>query len=396
MKLALPGSRRTWLLIAVLTPLIVVFAYVALRSGPLAPVPVTLVTVEERAISPSLFGIGSVEARYTHRVGPTTAGRVRTLLVDVGDHVVAGQPLAEIDPIDLDERIAAQDGAEGRSFALERAAQAQLADARARAQLARTQASRAEQLLKGGWVTQAAVDVRRQELQVAEAGMAAAQANLAAASQDRGRTGAERAALVRQKANLLLVAPASGLVVRRAVEPGTTVVAGQAVVEIIDPANLWINARFDQLQSTGLQPGLRAQVLLRSRAGAPLAGRVIRTEPLADAVTEEVMAKIGFEARDLPPIGELAEVTVTLPPARKSLTVPNAAIHRVKGKSGVWIVEGGKLRFQAVTTGATDLDGAVQILSGLNQGERVVAYSQRSLTGRTRIRVVDQLAGGGQ
>jgi RND family efflux transporter MFP subunit len=396
MKPVLPGNRRTWLLIAVLTPLILVFAYVALRSGPLAPVPVTLVTVEEKAISPSLFGIGSVEARYTHRVGPTIAGRVRALLVDVGDHVVAGQPLAEIDPIDLDERIAAQGSAEGRAFALERAAQAQLTDAQARARLARTQASRSEQLLKGGWVTQAAVDVRRQELQVAEAGTAAAQANVAAASQDRGRTGAERAALVRQKANLLLVAPASGLVVRRAVEPGTTVVAGQAVVEIIDPANLWINTRFDQLQSTGLQPGLRAQVLLRSRAGAPLAGRVIRTEPLADAVTEEVMAKIGFDTRDLPPIGELAEVTVTLPPARKSLAVTNAAIHRVKGKSGVWIVEDGKLRFQPVTTGATDLNGTVQILSGLKQGARVVVYSQRSLTARTRIRVVDQLAGSGQ
>jgi hypothetical protein len=89
-------------------------------------------------------------------------------------------------------------------------------------------------------------------------------------------------------------------------------------------------------------------------------------------------------------------VTVTLPPSKRSLTVPNAAIHRVKGRSGVWVVENGKLRFQPVTTGATDLNGTVQILSGLKRGERVVAYSQRSLTARTRIRVVDQLAGGGQ
>ena len=53
MKFALPGSRRTWLMIAVLTPLIVVFAYVALRSGPLAPVPVTLVTVNAPTVSPT-------------------------------------------------------------------------------------------------------------------------------------------------------------------------------------------------------------------------------------------------------------------------------------------------------------------------------------------------------
>ncbi|MDP3079345.1 MAG: biotin/lipoyl-binding protein, partial [Brevundimonas sp.] len=215
MKFSLPGNRRTWMLIAVLASLGVAFAYVALRSGPLAPVSITLATVDERAISPSLFGIGAVEARYTHRVGPTTAGRVRTLLVDVGDHVVAGQPLAEIDPIDLDERIAAQQGAEGRAAALERTAQAQLADAEARARLARTQAGRTEQLLDGGWVSQAAVDTRRQELQVAQAGSAAARANLAAATQDRGRAGAESAALVRQRSNLRLVAPADGLVVRR-------------------------------------------------------------------------------------------------------------------------------------------------------------------------------------
>jgi RND family efflux transporter MFP subunit len=382
------------MLIAVLTSLILAFAYVALRSGPLAPVSVTLVTVEGRAISPSLFGIGIVEARYTHRVGPTTAGRILSLLVDVGDPVVAGQPLAEIDPIDLDERITAQQGAEGRAAALERTAQAQLADADARVQLARLQAGRAEQLFAGGWTTRAAVDVRHQELQVAQAGSAAAQANVVAASQDRQRTSAERAALVRQRSNLRLVAPADGLVVRRAAEPGTTVVAGQAVVEIIDPTSLWINTRFDQTLSTGLRPGLGAQVVLRSRSGTPIEGRVIRTEPLADAVTEELLAKVGFETRDLPPVGELAEVTVTLPPTARTLTVPNAAVHRIEGETGVWVVSDGRPRFRPVTTGATDLAGTVQVLNGLEQGERVVVYSQRSLTARTRIRIVDQLAGG--
>lgn len=394
MKFPLPSNRRTWMLIAVLASLGVAFAYVALRSGPLAPVSVTLATVEERAIAPSLFGIGAVEARYTHRVGPTTAGRVRSLLVDVGDSVVAGQALAEIDPIDLDERITAQQGAEGRAAAMERTAQAQLADADARARLARTQAGRAEQLLDGGWISKAAVDTRRQELQVAEAGAAAARANLAAASQDRGRAGAESAALVRQRSNLRLVAPADGLVVRRVAEPGTTVVAGQAVVEIIDPANLWINTRFDQTQSTGLAPGLRAQVVLRSRSGTPFEGRVIRTEPMADAVTEELLAKIGFDAGDLPPVGELAEVTVTLPPVRRTPTVPNAAIHRIEGQTGVWVVADGRLRFRPVTTGAADVQGMVQVLSGLDQGEQVVAHSQRGLTARTRIRIVDTLSGG--
>ena len=55
-----PLQRRTLALIAVLVPLLVLLAYVALRSGPLAPVAVTETRVESRAIRPALFGIGTV------------------------------------------------------------------------------------------------------------------------------------------------------------------------------------------------------------------------------------------------------------------------------------------------------------------------------------------------
>ena len=89
-------QRRTLALLAVIVPLLVLFAYVALRSGPLAPVAVTVVTVESRAIAPALFGIGTVDARYTYKIGPTLAGRVQRLDVHVGDVVKAGQPLARI------------------------------------------------------------------------------------------------------------------------------------------------------------------------------------------------------------------------------------------------------------------------------------------------------------
>ena len=106
-----PQLRRAWVLLAVGIPLLALFVYVGLRSGPLAPVTVTLVKAEARALHPALFGIGTVEARYTHRIGPTVAGRVERLDVQVGDAVHAGQVLGEMDPIDLDERIRSQDAA---------------------------------------------------------------------------------------------------------------------------------------------------------------------------------------------------------------------------------------------------------------------------------------------
>jgi HlyD family secretion protein len=104
-------NRRMWALWAVVIPLVVLLIYVAQRAGPLAPIPVTVTTVESRSIMPALFGIGTVEARYTYRIGPTVAGRVKRVDVQVGDKVQAGQFLGEMDPVDLDERIAAQEAA---------------------------------------------------------------------------------------------------------------------------------------------------------------------------------------------------------------------------------------------------------------------------------------------
>ncbi|MFN3516386.1 MAG: efflux RND transporter periplasmic adaptor subunit [Novosphingobium sp.] len=380
------------MLLAVLLVLALLLIWVAIRSGPLAPVKVTVAEVEERALAPALFGIGTVEARYTHRIGPTAPGRIASLTVDVGDRVEAGQVLAVIEPIDLDQRIVAASGSASRSAALEQAAAAQVADASARLALARSEAARGEELFRGGWLTRAAIDQRRQALAAAEAGLAAAQANHAAARQETGRTGAERAALQKQKANLRLVAPKAGLVVRRLAEPGTTVVAGQAVIEVIDPAELWINARFDQTRASGIASGLPARIVLRSRTDTSLRGSILRVEPVADAVTEEVLAKVVFDAgASFVPIGELAEVTIGLPARQTTLALPNAAVHRVGGELGVWTLRDGALQFVAVRLGVEDADGWVQVLDGLVKGDRVVVHSARPLTGSSRITVVDKL-----
>lgn len=392
MTLPFTLSRRGWTLLAVLVPLLVLFVWVAFRAGPLAPISVTVAQVEQRSVSPAMFGIGTVEARYTQKVGPTAAGRVTMVAVDVGDTVVAGQLLAQIDPIDLDQRIDAAAGGTARSAALEQAAVAQIADANARVVLARSVSARTEELKRGGWVTDAMVDQRRQELAAAQAGLAVAQANRSAATMDRGRLGAERSALVEQRANLRLVAPHAGLVVRRAVEHGTTVVAGQNVIEIIDPSQLWINVRFDQTQSAGLAAGQPVRIALRSRPDAPLSGIIERVEPMADALTEEVLAKARFTVTGgMPSIGELAEVTVALPAQARSLAIPNAAVHRIDGQVGVWVIRDGDLVFVPVRLGAQDLEGWVQVLHGLTRGEQFVIHSARALSASSRFSIVDAL-----
>jgi RND family efflux transporter MFP subunit len=366
-------------LLAVIVPLLALLMYVALRSGPLAPIPVTVTTVTSRSIEPVLFGIGTVAARYTYKIGPTFAGRVKRLDAHVGDRVKAGQLLGEMEPVDLDDRVRAQESAFKR-------AEATLREAEARQSYARTQARRYEQLFAARATSEEIATTKRQELQIADAAQSAAREELARARSDRG-------ALVAQRANLRLIAPVRGLVAARNADPGTTVVAGQSVVEVIDPASLWINVRFDQLRVSGLSAGLSVQIVLRSQDGVRFGGRVLRVEPIADAVTEEILAKVTFDAlpKRLPPVGELAEVTVTLSALPALPVVPNASVQRVDGCLGVWLIEDDKPRFAPVKVGATDLDGLVQIISGLKAGQQVVVYSQRALGTRSRVKIVERL-----
>jgi HlyD family secretion protein len=371
-------------------------AYLLLNAGPLAPTHITVTTVREAQLSPSLFGIGTVEARRSWMVGPTAAGRVLNVRVDVGDSVKAGQVLAEMDPVDLDQRLTALDAALARASSTQAAAAAQVTDAAARRDLAATNVKRNQDLAVQNFISPGALESRVQEKASADAALQAAQANLAGTGQDLVRQKAERAALAQQRGNVRLLAPADGIVTSRDAEAGSTVVAGQPVLRLIDPASLWIKLRVDQGRSEGLANGLKAAIALRSQPHNVLPGHVARVELVADVVTEERIAQIAFDA---PPsgkgigasVGEMAEVTLQLPDTASALVVPNASVQRQQGQAGVWLLDAGKPTFAPVHLGVSSLDGQVQVLEGLKAGDTIVVYSQKALTSGARVKVVDVL-----
>ena len=377
----LPFSRRTLSVVIVLVPLVVLLGYVALTSGPLAPVAVTLTQVEQRSLRPAIFGVGNVEARQVHRIGPTAPGRLLRLAVEVGDTVKAGQVLGEMDPVDSDDRLRSQQALVQRSAAT-------LAEATARHAYAQTQALRYERLYAERATSEEVLTARRQDLQLAVAA-------LAAVREDQARAQSDLRALLAQRASLRLVAPVDGVVTAREVEPGTTVVAGQAVVEVVDPRSLWVNTRFDQASAGGLAVAQPAHVALRSRRGQIMDGQVQRTELRADAVTEELLAKVAFKAvaQPMPPIGERAEVTIDLPALPEGPVIPNAAVQRLGAQVGAWTVQGDRLVFVPLKLGRADLEGHVQVLDGLKAGEHIVLYSEKALGPRSRVHVVEHIPG---
>lgn len=378
---SIPISRRTLAIVAVLVPLVGLLGYVALRSGPLAPVAVTVVKVEEKALRPAVFGVGNVEARQVHRIGPTAPGRLLRLSAEVGDTVKVGQLLGEMDPVDNDDRLRSQEAVVRRAAAMSE-------DATARHTHAATQARRYEQLFAEKATSEELLAARRQDLQLATALHSAAR-------EDQARAQSDLQALRSQRASLRLVSPVNGVITSREVEPGTTVVAGQAVIEVIDPKTLWINTRFDQVSAGGLAAAQPAQIALRSRRSPPLDGQVQRTELRADVVTEELLAKISFKAlpEPLPPIGERAEVTVYLPELPKGPVIPNAAVQRQGKQVGVWVANGERVGFIPVKLGRADLSGHVQVLDGLKAGDAIVLFSEKALNERSRIHVVERLTG---
>lgn len=368
-------------------------AYVFVRTGPLAPVKVTVAQATEGSLSPAIFGIGTVEARRAWLVGPTVAGRVLSVRVDVGDAVKAGQLLAEMDPVDLDQRLAALDAALARAGSVELGAKAQVQDAVARRTLADANARRNQDLARQNFISAGALDARLQEQASAQTAWQVSQANLAGSGQDRQRLQAERAALVQQRGSVRLQAPANAVVSSRDAEAGSTVVAGQPVLRLLDPASLWIKLRVDQGRSAGLAVGLAASIVLRSQPQTALTGQVARVELLADSLTEERIAQVAFAA--LPAgvsVGEMAEVTLQLPATALALLLPNASVQRQQGQTGVWRLNGDRPEFTPVQLGSSSLDGMVQVLKGLDKHDRVVVYSEKALKPGVRVKVVAALA----
>jgi HlyD family secretion protein len=358
------------------------FVWVITQHGPMAPVQVTVARVAHQPIKSTVFGIGTVEARYSYRLGPIAAGRVKQVLVDVGDTVKAGQTLAVMDAVDLDARI------QSAGLAAERAT-ASIATAAATLKLAQSENQRTTTLAARALVSQSNADTSQQQAAIA-------QSALVVANKEQQRLQADQQALRQQQDNLTLTAPVAGIITSRDAEPGTTLVAGQPVLTLADPQSYWVKARIDQSQALGLQAGQAATITLRSAPQQALAGKLVRVEPLSDSITEERIVGIAFTP--VPAAlssGELAEVTLQTGQKTDALVIPNAAIQQHDGQTGVWKLNNGNttLQFTPIQTGIHALDGQVEILSGLQADDNIVVYTSKTLSAGSKIKVVKQLAG---
>jgi HlyD family secretion protein len=378
--------KKSWMIGASVLLLMIV-GWLLYAKGPLGPTKVTVASVQKQSFKAGVFGIGTVDARLTYAIGPTQAGRVLKVFADQGDKVAAGKVLGEMDPVDLEQKISSAAASMSKSQSALLVSEALVRDASSRNKLAQASADRYSSLFKANAISQETVDVKNNEANTTRASHESALALLESARGEIARATAEYAALISQRNNLQLISPVDGLVVSRDAEPGATVVAGQSVFRLVDPSTVWIRTRVDQARFHGISVGQPAAIVLRSRPDKILPGKVARLEVQADSVTEERFVDVVFnEAPGALPLGELAEVTIDFPVIPDAIVVPAAALKKQGKQNGVWMLDGGRLRFQPVDIGAQSLDGKVQILKGLSPEDSVVVYSQQLLSDGLKVR----------
>ena len=144
-----------------------------------------------------------------------------------------------------------------------------------------------------------------------------------------------------------------------------------------------------------VQPGIQAVVEVDAFPGEQFTGQVSRVAPVFDPATRTAPMEIevpnpGFRLKP----GLYARVKLTVDRRPNALTVPRGAIADIEGKRGVFMLENQVARFHEVKTGLQDNE-RVEILEGLNEGQRVVTVGKLALRDGDRISVVGEPNGEG-
>ncbi len=313
-------------------------------------VSVALATVGTAGTAAEFSATGTVRFKRETALSFNTNGRIATINVLEGQAVVAGQQLARLDPTGLDA-----------------------ANAAARAEAARANADleRLRKLSAQGWIT-------RPRLEAAEATAAAARARVEQTGFDQRFSH--------------IVAPTAGIVLRRHLEPGQIVAAGQPVVTIGEIASGYVlRVPLTDTDMARVRIGQRASVLLLALSPQPLFATVSEIGARSDDRTGTFQIELKLPATPGLRSGLIGRATLLggAPLATGTLKVPATAIFAARADEGfVYRFDARTGTVKATMVGLGNIsDGGVEIVSGLTAGEKVVRSGVDRLRDGQKVRV---------
>jgi len=326
--------------------------------------PVLVATAHYEAETPERSFVGTIKPRIEADMGFRVPGKVAKRLVEVGQTVEIGQPLATLDEIDL--KLQAEQAVAEFTAATGVVAQAVAAE------------QRAKDLRAKGWTTDAQMDSAR-----AAADEARARLNRAERSVDLTRNSLSYATLA---------ADARGVVTATLVEPGQVVAAGQTAIRV---------ARFAEKEAVVAIPETlvdraktgTASVTLWSEPNRKYTAKLREISPSADPATRTYLAKFSLpEVGDNVELGMTATLTLCDRKTARVARLPLSALYNAGDKPSFFVVDdSGDIALMPVTIKAYESNDVV-ISGGVEEGAKVVALGVQKLDPTQKVRVVSSLS----
>ncbi len=337
-----------------------------------SPLAATVHRVESGDIVAEVMGTGTLEARYKSSISPKISGRLHQVLADQGDRVQAGQVLLKLDDADLKQQVEmAEATVAGVQAALVRL-EADRKRAAAVLTQAESEAARTTKLTETHASSAADLDKAREALAIARAGVSRADAALAEGQQQVVISEKTLAYHQARLADTVVTAPIDGLIVLRSRDPGDIAVPGNPVLNLVATDELWITAWVDETEMSRLAQGQPARVVFRSEPERDYQGEVSRIGRQTDRETREFVVDV--RVLELPrnwAVGQRAEVYIQTALKRSVPVLPAEAIRWHDRQSGVYVRQGQRAAWRAVTLGLSGRE-IVEVVSGVASGDWVV------------------------
>jgi RND family efflux transporter MFP subunit len=326
--------------------------------------PVLVATAHYEAETPERSFVGTIRPRIEADMGFRVAGKVAKRLVEVGQTVEIGQPLATLDEIDL--KLQAEQAVAEFTAATGVLAQAAAAE------------TRAKELRAKGWATDAQLDQAR-----AAGDEARARLNRAERSVDLTKNSLSYATLL---------ADSRGVVTATSIEPGQVVAAGQTAIRV---------ARFAEKEAVVAIPETlveraktgTASVTLWSEPDKKYAAKLREISPSADPATRTYLAKFSLpDVGDKVELGMTATLTLADPATTRVARLPLSALFNEGTGPALYVVDDkGEVTLRPVQVKSYESRDVV-ITGGVDEGARIVALGVQKLDPTQKVRVVSALS----
>jgi len=308
-------------------------------------VPVEVASVARRAIAASYAGTAALEARGEAQVVAKTSGIALQVLVDVGQHVKAGQTLLRID----------------RDRATLQAAQAS-------SQVGKLEANyrRAVQLAEQKMVSANDVDQLRFDLANAREQLRMAQLELSYGN---------------------VTAPISGVIASRDIKPGNFVQINSPIFTVVDTSRLEATLNVPEREIETIKPGQPVDLAIDALPGRSFAGTVDRVAPVVDAGSGTFRVIVAFDGNDALQPGMFGRIRIRYDQRADARVIPREALLDDGGNPAVFVVRAGKVTRTAVQLGYDD-GPWVEVRTGLKDGDRVVVAGKAALRDGSAVNVL--------